>query len=66
MLIVHVYNSFAGYVENVSRKTFELCIDSSKQHASVHDEEPPPLSSQYTRPDKDTAVSSHKSRFSLS
>ena len=50
MLIVH-YNFTAGYVNNVIRKTFELCIDGSRGDASVHDEELAPLSSQYTRPD---------------
>ena len=55
----------AGYVENVFKKTFELCESghSSREDASVHLKEPPPLSSQYTRPDKDTAISSHKSRY---
>ena len=53
------------YVENVFKKTFELCESghSSREDASVHLKEPPPLSSQYTRPDKDAAISSHKSRY---
>ena len=62
MLIVH-YNSTAGYVNNIFRKRFELCVDGNRGDASVHDEEPAPLSSQYTRPDKDTAISSHKSNL---
>ena len=54
------------YVDALLIKTKQLCKDGNVQTRTRFSPDiPKPLSSQYERPDKATAVKRHKSRFSL-
>ena len=54
----------SGYVEDIYSKVFELCRRDDPD-LNGDDKVPPPLCSQYEKPEKSTAVANHKSRFSL-
>ena len=57
--------SFAltGYIEDLMKETLRQCKEGIIE--TLPHDTPAPLSMQYERPDKLTAIKSHKSRFSL-
>ena len=67
VLVTGRHRQINKWLRKTNRKKMEalaeLCVDGNRGDAGVHDEEPAPLSSQYTRPDMDTAISNHKSNL---
>ena len=55
---------FVEYVETLMTETMRRCRNGIIEELPS-DNAPAPLSTQYERPDKASAIKSHKSRFSL-
>ena len=57
------YHLHAGYVDDLFAKLWTL-IEGSKADSTKLAVSPPPLCSSFKKPDKDTAIAKHKTRFS--
>lgn len=58
-----IVNSYTGYIDDLKHETIRRCKEVIIE--TLPQDTPAPLSTQYERPDKLTAIKSHKSRFSL-
>ena len=57
------FSFFTGYIDNLIRETTRHCKEGVVE--VLPQDTPASLSSQYERPDKLSAIHSHKSRFSM-